>query len=179
MRFIAPERSLLAGDLAPSTPLNGEAFLFSYPANEKVSDFLSDYLHKIAEAEIISHELVCHHLALCLAPIYLRISFQSTNPKETLHSKTSLIPAVSVIASHSCRVLEYPGCPPALIQADCHCGQDWAWANCLWAKLASNRLSEQLTSHGLPQCFAPIYHDHLPGLDVDWPGHLQIHTAGL
>ncbi|KAL3160719.1 hypothetical protein ABBQ32_010629 [Trebouxia sp. C0010 RCD-2024] len=45
------------GDLAPSTPLNDEAFLFSYPANDKVSDFLSDYLRKIAEAEIISHEL--------------------------------------------------------------------------------------------------------------------------
>ena len=47
-----------AGSLAPGTPLNEEAFLFSYPANDKVTDFLSDYLHKIAEAEVISHELV-------------------------------------------------------------------------------------------------------------------------
>lgn len=45
------------GSLAPGTPLNEEGFLFSYPANDKVSDFLSDYLHKIAEAEVISHEL--------------------------------------------------------------------------------------------------------------------------
>ena len=47
-----------AGSLAPSTPLNDEGFFFAYPANEKVSHFLSDYLHKIAEADIISHELV-------------------------------------------------------------------------------------------------------------------------
>ncbi len=47
-----------AGSLAPGTPLNEEAFFFSYPANDKVTDFLSDYLHKIAEAEVISHELV-------------------------------------------------------------------------------------------------------------------------
>lgn len=64
VKLISSEMPHLAGDLAPSTPLNGEPFLFSYPANEKVSDFLSDYLHKIAEAEIISHELVRHHLAL-------------------------------------------------------------------------------------------------------------------
>jgi len=50
-----------AGGLAPGTPLNEEAFLFSYPANDKVTDFLSDYLHKIAEAEVISHELVRTH----------------------------------------------------------------------------------------------------------------------
>ncbi|KAL0019254.1 hypothetical protein WJX77_003503 [Trebouxia sp. C0004] len=45
------------GSLAPGTPLNEEAFVFSYPANDKVTDFLSDYLHKTAEAEVISHEL--------------------------------------------------------------------------------------------------------------------------
>ena len=68
VKLTTSEMPYLAGDLAPSTPLNGEAFLFSYPANDKVSDFLSDYLHKIAEAEIISHELVRHRRALCSKP---------------------------------------------------------------------------------------------------------------
>lgn len=86
VRFTAPERPYLAGDLAPSTPLNGEAFLFSYPANGKVSDFLSDYLHKIAEAEIISHELVCHRT--------LSI-FCCMNPAETLH--TTIPPSFLVV----------------------------------------------------------------------------------
>lgn len=50
-----------------------------------MSDFLSDYLHKIAEAEIISHELVCHCLALCQAPLPIPQNFSlTTNPKESL-----------------------------------------------------------------------------------------------
>lgn len=106
VRFIEPEGPYLAGDLAPSTPLNGEAFLFSYPANDKVSDFLSDYLHKIAEAEIISHELVCHRLALCLAPHLMIV----VNLEETLHNTFPLFPDISACTSHSCRVHEYPGC---------------------------------------------------------------------
>lgn len=47
-----------AGDIAPSTPLNSESCIFTYAANEKVSELLGDYLSQTAEANIIAHELV-------------------------------------------------------------------------------------------------------------------------
>ncbi len=111
-----------AGSLAPGTPLNEEAFLFSYPANDKVTDFLSDYLHKIAEAEVISHELVrtpspesnivrasCVHDCSysCHALLLLRhcsscSSKNKDNSQLSMHRLENLVTSESIFDAKSC-----------------------------------------------------------------------------
>lgn len=59
---VQPNFTTCAGDLAPSTPLNSESCIFTYAANEKVSEFLEDYLNQTAEANTIAHELVCSNI---------------------------------------------------------------------------------------------------------------------